>query len=271
VSIPAALRSTVKAIWFARSTQASEAFDEPIVPDGCVELVFNFADAFVPCDVGPAAPQPNALLVGQMTGPAHVRPTGRVDLVGVRFWPAHAGRLLRARMSDLRDQLLPAESVLGRAASTLFWEMGEASDAPGRLARLAAGLRGLGRAGSIEAPPAVTATLAAIDRTHGRVRIERLAQLTGITRRQLERQYDAHVGLRPKEYARIVRVQHALHVLRSQKMTRGADVAALCGYADQAHLIRDFRQLVGQTPRLVSATRATLSNALRSTSVAADR
>ncbi len=198
-----------------------------------------------------------------MTGPTLVRPTGRVDLVGVRFWPARVAKVLRTPMCDLRDQLLPADSVLGRTARTLLAQLGDSADLRARVERVAAALGPLAAGATRDAPHLVSNTLAAIDRTNGAVRIERLAKLAGVTPRQLERQYAVHVGLTPKAYARIVRLQHALLAFRGRPDSTGADIAALCGFADQAHLIRDFQALVGQTPARMATTEVTLAGALR--------
>jgi AraC-like DNA-binding protein len=263
--VPAALRPAVKAIWCARGEEPGASFDEPIVPDGCVEVVFNLGDVFVRADGDMAGSrQPGALLVGQMTGPTRVRPTGRVDLVGVRFWPARIASVVRTPMRDLRDQLLPADCVLGQTARVLLAALGGSLERSARLKRLEAVLGPLILRDARPAPDSVAVTLAAIDRLRGAVRIERLARWAGVTRRHLERQYAVHVGLTPKEYARIVRVQHALLAFRTRRDSTGAEIAALCGFADQAHLIRDFLEIAGQTPSRVNAE-ATLSSALRST------
>ena len=104
---PAQLAPSVKAIWTARG--GKEEFDtpEPIIPDGCVEIIFNLGDPF---ENGER--QPLNLLAGQMTRPVVALPTGSVDLIGVRFWPGRAGAALRTPMWELQDQLIDASSVL---------------------------------------------------------------------------------------------------------------------------------------------------------------
>jgi transcriptional regulator GlxA family with amidase domain len=56
-----------------------------------------------------------------------------------------------------------------------------------------------------------------------------------------------HIGLPPKAAARVIRLDRAVSALRSGT-PRVADVAAVCGYADQAHLGRELRELGGITP-----------------------
>jgi AraC-like DNA-binding protein len=83
----------------------------------------------------------------------------------------------------------------------------------------------------------------------GRVPIETVAARTGMTRRHLERRFSEDVGLSPKRLARIARFQHALRVLDDVPAAgRGTTTAAECGYADQAHFIREFRSLAGCAP-----------------------
>src|SRR5689334_21324901 len=90
---PAPLADSVKAIWCARGTREDFASPEPIVPDGCVEIVFNLGDPFLDASTGEV--QPRVLLAGQMTRPVIALPTGDVDLIGVRFHTARAGAALR--------------------------------------------------------------------------------------------------------------------------------------------------------------------------------
>jgi len=81
------------------------------------------------------------------------------------------------------------------------------------------------------------------------VSIDRISTATGLTRRHLERQFRQQVGVGPKRLARISRFQHALQLLDSTDSTqRGTLTAAACGYADQAHFIRDFKDLAGCPP-----------------------
>ena len=85
-----------------------------------------------------------------------------------------------------------------------------------------------------------------IEQTHGAVRVTDLADEVGWSRRHLTARFTEEYGIGPKQAARLERFQGARHLV-----ARGvavADVAARCGYADQAHLTRDFRALGGCTP-----------------------
>jgi AraC-like DNA-binding protein len=80
-----------------------------------------------------------------------------------------------------------------------------------------------------------------------------LAHEFGVSVRQFERRFRGTVGLSPKLFARMRRF---LGVFRAMEQPEATWVAAAidCGYYDQAHLIRDFRQFTGQTPAALTAT-----------------
>jgi transcriptional regulator GlxA family with amidase domain len=94
----------------------------------------------------------------------------------------------------------------------------------------------------------VDAAVEAIRCAHGVVSVAELAERLGLSRRSLERRFRQQVGLLPKQLARVLRFQRALQ-MREQAPADGWPAIALeCGYYDQAHLIRDFREFSGQTP-----------------------
>jgi AraC-like DNA-binding protein len=81
----------------------------------------------------------------------------------------------------------------------------------------------------------------------GRVRIAALAGELGWSRKHLAAKFSDAIGVGPKTLSRVVRFNRALSLSRRQ----GGDwagIAADCGYADQAHLVREFRQFAGETP-----------------------
>jgi hypothetical protein len=75
---PGQLAAYVKTIWTASGSREEFDTPEPIVPDGCIEVIFNLGDQFINRDSGEL--QPRALLAGQMTRPVTAAPTGNVDL-----------------------------------------------------------------------------------------------------------------------------------------------------------------------------------------------
>jgi AraC-like DNA-binding protein len=263
---PPPLAAVVKAVWFARGTKAEFDVPEPIVPDGCVELVLNLADRFVQLDAGRSM-QPRDLLVGQMTHPTVAAPTGSVDLIGVRFWPGRAGAVLRTPMWELQDQLIAASSVL-----PVFDRLaGDLRSLPheGRLAHLAAALAPYCSRVPLDRLSSVDAALATIAASHGTLAIDDVARRAGITRRHLERQFREHVGLGVKQAARITRIQSVLNLLQSRSLLSGAEIAARFGYADQAHLIHECRALTGTTPGRLVSTERSLSGLMRAAPQAA--
>lgn len=85
-----------------------------------------------------------------------------------------------------------------------------------------------------------------VQQSHGTVRVAGLADEVGWSRRHLTERFTDEYGIGPKEAARIERFQRARAMLDGGRAV--AEAAAECGYADQAHLTRDFRALGGCTP-----------------------
>jgi AraC-like DNA-binding protein len=82
----------------------------------------------------------------------------------------------------------------------------------------------------------------------GRVRVDELAREVGWSRRHLSGRFTAEYGLTPKEAARVFRFEHSKRLLRKRDRPSLAEVAATCGYYDQAHLAREWNDFLGCPP-----------------------
>ncbi len=121
-SIPAVdLRSYVRCYWSMRGQASGGA--ERIVPDGCPEIVVNMGDEFCrECDDGGVRGQDAFLVVGQLRAALRTRPTGVVDLFGIRFEPAGLRAVLGCSMRGLTDVDAPLQSV----STTAFYGLRDA-------------------------------------------------------------------------------------------------------------------------------------------------
>ena len=78
--------------------------------------------------------------------------------------------------------------------------------------------------------------------------IKRLTQQINLSQRQLERQFQQHLGLSPKHFSRISRVGKARCIIKQSPSTTLAEVALSSGFFDQSHFHRDFTRVVGMSP-----------------------
>ena len=244
---PPALRRFVQCLWSLHG-DGRGAPPQRVLPDGSVELVFHLGDPFrrhLP--EGLVREQPRALVVGEVTRALVIESTGTVDLMGVRFHPGMAGGVLGIPPAsllggchDLRDLGIAPLVALGE-------RLGELADERARLAHLTSALHtSADRASGL--PQALLSAVGRILETSGRVRIESVAHEAGVSTRHLERLFTREIGLGPKELGRLRRFQRLAARVSGETPPRWASLAVECGYHDQAHLIREFREFAGVTP-----------------------
>lgn len=253
----------VRCVWTLTGPAASERAPQPVVPDGCMELILNFGDPFDRhrLDGSFVERQPLDLIVGPSTGPAVIVPTGAVDLIGVRLQPWGAAALLGIEPAALRDALLPMRDVNGAVASSMA-SVRDGHDVSDRLQRLRSALEPL--ATRAKAPdPALRAVIALLDTTQPTSSVRDVAARVGRSVRWVQRGFEREVGLSPKMVGRIARTQRALRIAdRFPSWSWGA-VAAAAGYFDQSHLVRDFRQIVGYAPAELALRAGELTDVFR--------
>jgi AraC-like DNA-binding protein len=247
---PAApLASVVACVWTLEG-HARELEDDkqPVLPDGRAEFVVHFGDRFERCDpdIAPQR-QPSAIFAGQLDRPIALRPTGHVAVLGVRFRPDGAARFMRVPQHELIGSTLdvacvsPALAAVARVVRESAPTLQHAVPIVERLLTDAIAEH--------ERDRRLVFVVEAIVRRGGLVSIDAAAAAAGLSRRHLERLFLRDVGLPPKQLARIARFQRALRILeRDTDPPRGLRAAHASGYADQAHFIRDFRELAGCPP-----------------------
>lgn len=197
-----------------------------------------------------------ATVIGAMSsaGPEH----GAMlpEMIGAYFRAGHASAFTSVPGRVLADRIVALEELWGREARSLPAQLRDAG-LPARLDLLEAAL--LERRGG-ERGTTTTLDLSGLAEwvvaERGLLTVERLAHEAGVSRQQLTRAFHERVGVSPKRYCRIARFQAALGFARAGASADWARVAIQSGYADQSHLIAEFRELSGLTPhRLASGRR----------------
>jgi AraC-like DNA-binding protein len=231
----------VERFWLLEGQATGHA--DAILPDGRIELVFHYDGTFWRHREGTAPTrQPSALLVGQMIEPVLLTPEGCAGVAAIRLRPAAARTLLGFSLREISAQFHDLESVFPSAAR-LRQRLAESRSDVERIQAMERWVLSLVR---FPPRPQVAGVVETILHSGGRFPIDAVAAYAGLSVRQLERHFLDDVGLTPKAFSRIVRLQAALRRIREGRAL--SDVAIACGYYDQAHMTRDFRHLAAMSP-----------------------
>ncbi len=218
------------------------------IPDGTASIVINIENfSWMDRGSGWQASQ-GALLQGVCSHAYLLRAQPKTVSFGVLFKPETAFRLPGLPLGELADGGTELDNALGAAAKTWVEQIRNAADDRERVQITDAFfLRRLRQPET--AHPYLDRALSLIRASGGNLDVEHLCRQLYIGRRQLERQFRQHIGLSPKAMLRIERFRTALAMAKTHS-GRGnlTTIAHHCGYADQAHFIRECRQLADVAP-----------------------
>ncbi len=225
-----------------------------IFPDGCIELIFQFRDLFEQQKNNLNDLQPRCFVHGQLHQYIDLAPTGNVSTLGVRFRPFGLQPFLPCSTASLTERSVSVADIWNGAGDQLADEVLHARTSTQRISTIEKFLLRRLNNNNINSDRVEWCT-AAIARSNGNIAIEQLSQEVNMSRRQLERQFAAHVGLSPKLYSRITRFHQAMQAIEQNTQPSLTALAYDRGFYDQPHFIRDFKTFTGMSPRQYYADR----------------
>ncbi len=207
-----------------------------------------------PLDLTLPGDRPTPISLGALVGGLHAAPVsihhdGVQHGVQLQLTPLGARALLGTPASELAHQVVPLDAVFG-AAPELGDRLATARSWPERFTALDDLLgRAVTRRQSRPPRPELAYAYNRLSASAGRLGIATLAAEVGWSRRHLAEQFRREYGLTPKVLARVLRFERARSLLASPRRPALAGVAAVCGYADQAHMTHDWVTFAGLSPR----------------------
>jgi AraC-like DNA-binding protein len=237
----------IECLWWSHRDEPQDD-REHMLPSGAAQLLFALHETPIPYRCAETSSAWSGSIVHGPQSSDYVagaKPKG--GIVGVSFRPGGAGAVLGASMAEVADRHVALDAIWGARSVDLRHKLMSAADAKTgfRILEQSLGAR-------IHRPllihPAVAQALAARPADGSSTRVTEVQRASGYSPRHFIALFRAAVGLNPKHYYRIRRFNSAAGRMAARGGPRLGDIAAAAGYADQAHLIREFREFAGVAP-----------------------
>lgn len=244
------LDAAIAMLWSVRQPRGPRQL-ERVLPQGTGQIVVNLAEdhtrTYEPQLGFRCVHTSGTVVCGQRSGFIVIDTDEQHDCVGASLTPAGLPLLLGERADAFTNtdvslgDLWPARQV-DRLRTTLL----EARTHEARLDVLEQALRARHRPREVH--PAVAEAIATFVARPGVARVDEVVARTGYSARHLVDRFTAQVGLTPKRFCRVRRFQLALHHAFAGRPDDWARLALDCGFADQSHLVNEFRAFSGLPP-----------------------
>jgi len=231
-----ALMDYIDAFWTATG-DGKELTTEKILPDGCVDIIFNLGEDCKTDDNNFTMQNGKVYLVGTMTRFKKTNMNPGTNLLGIRFKPAAFSAFYKfSSLHEVTDQTIEFEKV-------------SSPDLQKTIQHSTAYLNHF-FLNKLSKPKHILLPVVADIQNHkGQMNVPTLAQRHFTTTRQLERSFKQHIGVSPKEFINFVRYQFTLSLIQNKNSARNLfDIAFDCGYYDHAHLTNEIKRYTGVVP-----------------------
>jgi len=247
---PPILADFVKLIWI-QEFDANGGFIPPerIVTDGIVELVFHFGEPFLThYPDNTVEKQPTGFAIAQLNKHILIQPRGKIGLIAVRFHPWGAYHFFDLPIREFSEKPISAKDIWRGHGSAIEEQILAAQDNEERL-NIISGFLIEQLAAHHKRHASVDDVIRLVQQSRGLLSIKELRTKTGFGERTLERAFLSTIGISPKQFSRITRFLNTCRFIKQQTHKSLTQITYECGYYDQAHLIHEFQQFAGITPK----------------------
>lgn len=235
------LQPYIQCYWLSMHNQASHY---PVLPDGCIDLVF---DLFA-CDLlTTAAP---SILYGTTTSMQLIDIRPHTHYLGIRFRAGQGRHFINTATQALTNNHLNADQLLRQCIQPVFEQISRLVihkcnyiEVTNTLNRYFEDCLALDNPQQL----VIDEALWHIQHSSGQQRIQHINNLQTLSSRQFQRLFKQHTGISAKQYAAICRFQHAIHLIMQGNSL--VNTALDAGFSDQSHFNHDIKKLTGLPPR----------------------
>ncbi|MEM9894897.1 MAG: helix-turn-helix transcriptional regulator [Bacteroidota bacterium] len=243
------LSAFIRSYWILESKKETTPQINTIVPDGTMKLIFHYKDLYwhhPPSDA--KFLQPRSFLIGQLTRPYLVEPSGDTGTFIVRFEPYGFLPFATIPLKEIENTPISLEVLFGEEGKRLEMNILQSETTHERIQAVEVFLLQ-----QLQQPEVidriVEETVATISKANGHLRVKQIVADQELNGRVLSRKFRKTVGLSPKQLSKIIRIQTTLKKLLTTETEKMTDVAYQNKYFDQAHFIKEFKEFTGLTPK----------------------
>lgn len=243
------LADFVKRYWTLHGEKENIPLKNTIVPDGTMKLIFHYGDTYKHhSQNGEVIILPKCFLIGQLTKPYVIEPTGVTGSFVVQFKPNGFLPFTTIPLKEMENTAVSLGKLFGEDGIELGEQILNASSTSERIQIIEAFFfKTLADKETID--KVVKSTVETIFNANGQFSVNEFSRTNRIDRRQLARKFASTIGLSPKQLAKTVRIQTTLKILLNEEITSLTALAHENRYFDQAHFIKEFREFTGLTPK----------------------
>lgn len=236
---------------------------EPIrvIPYGCVQFTFYLGERINSFGSNnDSSYKDQAVVTGQISSFFDVVPQGKIRLITIVFKPFGAKPFFDFPIFEIQNNIIPIKDINNKEWVDLENRLGDCVDNKSIVSCLENNLlkklekNTLFNSYSSINNERIMLAINRIDDSKGTINIKDLSSLVCLSDKQFNRIFADYVGMNPKNFLRIIRYQSFLLKLQNSniKATKAVDFLDLvydCGYYDQSHLINNFKEFTGYTPK----------------------
>jgi AraC-like DNA-binding protein len=230
------------------AVQGEDTAIQKITPDGFTELIVHLGDPYFISDhpENTFTPQPKTIIAGQLSTPIYLRPSGKSDIIGIKFTATGIWKSTGLKMDSFTDKTVDMASVLPNLSQTLLKELSVRTSTEDRIKSIDNLFIGQFLTKN-STPSLIDRVVDRIQKSNGTLSVRQLTEEFNISSRTLERSFNEQVGISAKQFSRLVRFNYVFALLQQPELTK-SDIAFLAGYFDQAHFNNEFRQFTNENP-----------------------
>jgi AraC-like DNA-binding protein len=212
-------------------------------------MIFHFGDLYRQyIDDGNRIIQPKSFVFGQLSRPLEIEPTGETSIFSVRFHPDGFLPFSTIPIREMENTAVSLLKLFGEQGQEIETKMSEAGATAERIKLIEAFLFSR-LTDNRYVDNIIKSVVETIVTANGQLSIDELSKQSRINRRKLERKFSSAIGLSPKQLSKTIRLQATLKMLLSKRFTSLTALAYESEYYDQAHFIKDFKEMTGFTPK----------------------
>ena len=217
--------------------------------DGNTGMVFNFGNMLLIYEDDSKSSKilPSSFIYGQLDTFQNIISVGKIKMLIVVFHPFGISALLKIPAVELRNEILDIETFYASESQIFTEQIFNSSAIFSKIQILEDFL--INKLSENHHKDQLTfRAINLIHQQNGNLSVSQLISNLQVSERKLQRTFEEHIGLSPKRYSGVTRIQYFLKLLRKNPTTSQTKLVYDAGFFDQAHLIHEMKNISGFTP-----------------------